>query len=63
MEFAYADLRAGYVEESLKNAGKEVLLDATPSQNSSPNRRGLGRFLDVFFALAKVRFGLGFFVA
>ncbi|KAK4700095.1 RNA-binding protein NOB1, partial [Phenoliferia sp. Uapishka_3] len=52
LEFAYADVRAGYVEDSLKNCGKEVLVDATPS-TTPDTRRGLGRFLDVLFALAK----------
>lgn len=55
VEFAYADVRAGYVEDSLKNCGKDVLVDATPALSASVDRRGLGRFLDVLFALAKVR--------
>ncbi|KAI5475476.1 exocyst complex component, exo70 subunit [Pseudohyphozyma bogoriensis] len=53
LEFAYADIRAQYVEESLKNCGKEVLVDATPAASAAPGRRGLGRFLDVLLALAK----------
>jgi hypothetical protein len=55
LEFTYADVRAGYVEDSLKNCGKDVLVDATPALSASLERRGLGRFLDVFFSLAKVR--------
>ncbi|KAM0748330.1 exocyst complex component, exo70 subunit [Meredithblackwellia eburnea MCA 4105] len=57
VEFAYADIRAGYFEDSLKNCGKDVLVDATPSQ-AGESRRGLGRFLDVLFAMAKSEFAL-----
>ena len=72
---AYASIRAAYIDESLRNAAREVLSDATPTmvqQSPRPGagaggssaaaaaadlaeRRGLGRLLDVFFALIKVR--------
>lgn len=55
VEFAYADCRATFMEDSLRNCGRDVLVDATPAQGASLGRRGLGRFLDVLFALAKVR--------
>lgn len=54
LEFTYADVRAGYVEDGLKNCGKDVLVDATPTLSAAMERRGLGRFLDVLFSLAKV---------
>ncbi|TNY20814.1 exocyst complex component, exo70 subunit [Rhodotorula diobovata] len=73
---AYASVRAAYIDESLRNAAKEVLSDATPNmvlQSPRPGtgaggeaaasgrvveRRGLGRLLDVFFALIKTEHSL-----
>ncbi|KAL8280895.1 hypothetical protein RQP46_006574 [Phenoliferia psychrophenolica] len=54
LEFGYADVRATYVEESLKNCGKEVLVDAVPSQQAD-GRRGLGRLIDVLLTPAATR--------
>ncbi|GAA5917741.1 hypothetical protein JCM5296_000956 [Sporobolomyces johnsonii] len=65
---AYTDLRAAWIEEGMKNAAKEVLIDATPQlagasaagsagvrgeRAAGVERRGLGRFLDVLFAILK----------
>ncbi|GAA6008793.1 hypothetical protein JCM10207_001726 [Rhodosporidiobolus poonsookiae] len=62
---AYTEVRSAYIEESLRDAAKEVLVDATPSVVRSAiggeagpegvvkERRTLGRVLDVLFALAK----------
>jgi hypothetical protein len=62
----YTELRSQWIEEGLKNCAKEVLVDAVPSlagSSGSPNnsgngsgreRRGLGRLLDVTFAVLKV---------
>ncbi|GAA6058460.1 hypothetical protein JCM3770_002734 [Rhodotorula araucariae] len=67
---AYASIRGAYMDESLRNAAREVLSDATPEmlllsprpgtggaqtavQAGAGERRGLGRVLDVFFALLK----------
>ncbi|KPV77764.1 uncharacterized protein RHOBADRAFT_41762 [Rhodotorula graminis WP1] len=71
---SYASVRAAYIDESLRNAAREVLSDATPNmvqQSPRPGtgaggsaagelaeRRGLGRLLDVFFALIKTEFSL-----
>ncbi|KAK4057193.1 exocyst complex component exo70 [Microbotryomycetes sp. JL221] len=58
LQTTYADTRAAFVEEALRNCGKEVLLDASPSLSASPDRRGLGRFLDVLLSLAKSELAL-----
>ncbi|GAA5981638.1 hypothetical protein JCM11641_003926 [Rhodosporidiobolus odoratus] len=58
---AYAEVRAAYIEESLREAGKEVLSDARVevvtaslgAEEGAAERRGLGRVLDVLFALVK----------
>ncbi|BGP48838.1 exocyst complex component exo70 [Rhodotorula kratochvilovae] len=65
---AYASIRGTYIDESLRNAAKEVLSDATPElvllsprpgagggavQTGAGERRGLGRVLDVFFSLSE----------
>lgn len=57
-EKAYADVRASYIEDSLKQAAKDVLIDATPALSASADRRGLGRFVDVLFALCKYEHAL-----
>lgn len=55
LEFTYADIRATFVEDGLRAASRDVVSDATPQLSASLERRGLGRFLDVLFSLAKVR--------
>lgn len=65
----YTDLRSQWIEEGLKNCAKEVLVDAVPSlagsistgggggrsgADGTKERRGLGRLLDVLFAVLKV---------
>lgn len=57
-EKAYGEVRATYIEDSVKQAAKDVLIDATPTLSASPDRRGLGRFLDVLFALCKYEHAL-----
>lgn len=54
LEYAYAEVRSRYVEDALRNCGSEILIDATADLSASAGRRGLGRFLDVLFSLAKV---------
>lgn len=54
LESGYADVRAVYMEESLRQCAKDFLVDAL-SQQISGERRGLGRLLDVLFSMAKVR--------
>ncbi|CEQ41274.1 SPOSA6832_02988, partial [Sporobolomyces salmonicolor] len=70
---SYTDLRAAWIEEGMRNAAKEVLTDATPQLAGASSagsagvrgeiaagveRKGLGRFLDVLFAILKVHFPL-----
>ncbi|GAA5957033.1 hypothetical protein JCM21900_001761 [Sporobolomyces salmonicolor] len=65
---SYTDLRAAWIEEGMRNAAKEVLIDATPQLAGASStgsagargeiaagveRKGLGRFLDVLFAILK----------
>ncbi|GAA5934161.1 hypothetical protein JCM1841_004654 [Sporobolomyces salmonicolor] len=65
---SYTDLRAAWIEEGMRNAAKEVLTDATPQLAGASSagsagvrgeiaagveRKGLGRFLDVLFAILK----------
>ncbi|GAA5948482.1 hypothetical protein JCM3765_004898 [Sporobolomyces pararoseus] len=67
----YTELRSQWIEEGLKNCAKEVLVDAVPSlagSSTSPSgsggdgsgreRRGLGRLLDVTFAVLKSEYAV-----
>ncbi|GAA6058929.1 hypothetical protein JCM10212_002881 [Sporobolomyces blumeae] len=72
----YTEMRGLWIEEGLKNAAKEVLVDAVPGLAGSPasgarsgavglgsgpatgERRGLGRLLDVMFALFKSEYAV-----
>ncbi|BGP16810.1 hypothetical protein JCM10213_004658 [Rhodosporidiobolus nylandii] len=64
---AYCDIRAAYIEKSLQAAARDVLADATVAMvtetvggegEGARERRGLGRVLDVLFALAKSEYAL-----
>lgn len=57
LESGYADVRAVYMEESLRQCAKDFLVDAL-SQQISGERRGLGRLLDVLFSMAKAEYSL-----
>ncbi|GAA5872370.1 hypothetical protein JCM16303_004495 [Sporobolomyces ruberrimus] len=66
----YTELRSQWIEEGLKHCAKEVLVDAVPSlagaspassgggNGSGKERRGLGRLLDVFFAVLKSEYAV-----
>jgi hypothetical protein len=54
LEDTYAEVRSRYVEDALRNCGTEIITDARAELSASVERRGLGRFLDVLFSLAKV---------
>ncbi|KAK4051359.1 exocyst complex component exo70 [Microbotryomycetes sp. JL201] len=58
LQTTYASTRAAYIEDALRNCGKDVLQDAVPSLSASNERRGLGRFLDVLFSLVKSELSL-----
>lgn len=54
LELAFANVRASYLEDSLKFSAKEVLVDVLKPTDRQHERRTLGRLCDVLLALVQV---------